>query len=149
MKAKSKQNKQPKQKKPVTRKKQLKFNKKDLVYFKKVILLKQEEILDGLQHSLKDTLKSSIREAAGDISGYSFHMADVATDTYDREFCLDLAANERELFYEIDEALKKIKDGDYGICENCKRLIAKRRLKAIPYSRLCLKCQEEKENGSD
>ena len=122
-----------------------KFNKKNLIVFKKLILKRKEELLDGLKHSLEDTLKKSPRDAAGDISGYAFHMADLATDTYDREFSLDLATNERKLLYEIDEALKKIDDGDFGICEQCKSYIAKTRLKAIPYTRLCLKCQEEKE----
>ena len=122
-----------------------KFNKKDLNHFKKLILKKREELIDGLKHSLADTLKKSPREAAGDISGYAFHMADLATDTYDREFSLDLATNERKLLYEIDDALKRIKEGAFGICEGCRCLITKSRLKAIPYTRLCLKCQEAKE----
>ena len=122
-----------------------KFNKKDLNYFKKLILKKREELLDGLEHNLADTLKKSPREAAGDISGYAFHMADLATDTYDREFSLDLASNERELLYEIDDALKRIKEATFGICESCGCWITKNRLKAIPYTRLCLKCQEAKE----
>ncbi|MFC1658077.1 TraR/DksA family transcriptional regulator [Candidatus Omnitrophota bacterium] len=122
-----------------------KLRKKDLNNFKKLILKRKEELMEGLKHSLEDTLKKSPREAAGDISGYAFHMADLATDTYDREFSLDLASNERKLIYEIDEALKKIQDGNYGNCEQCKSPISKTRLKAIPYTRLCLKCQEAQE----
>jgi len=122
-----------------------KLSKKELNYFKKLILKKKDELLDGLKRSLEDTLKKSPREAAGDISGYAFHMADLATDTYDREFSLDLASNERQLLYEIDEALKKIQEGRFGICETCKSSITKSRLKAIPYTRLCLKCQEAEE----
>ncbi|MEI6631829.1 MAG: TraR/DksA family transcriptional regulator, partial [bacterium] len=74
-----------------------------------------------------------------------YHMADVATDTYDREFSLGLASSERELLYELDDALKKIEDGSFGICEQCKSLITKTRLKAIPQARFCVKCQEKKE----
>ncbi|MFH1577609.1 MAG: TraR/DksA family transcriptional regulator [Candidatus Omnitrophota bacterium] len=122
-----------------------KFIKKDLNYFKKLILKRKDEILDGLQHSLKDTLKKSQRDAAGDISGYALHMADLATDAYDREFSLDLAFNERQILYEIDEALKKIEEGGFGICEECECPITKTRLKAIPYTRLCLKCQQANE----
>lgn len=122
-----------------------KLGKRDLAYFKKLILKKKDELLDGLKHSLEDTLKKSPREASGDISGYAFHMADLATDTYDREFSLGLASNEREVLYEIDEALKKIEEARFGFCEECKSPITKRRLKAIPYTRLCLKCQEAKE----
>lgn len=122
-----------------------KFNKKELSFFKKIILKRKEEILDEIQHISEDTLKKSQKEAAGDISGYTYHMADVATDTYDREFSLGLASNVREALYELDDALKKIDEGTFGICEGCKSLITKVRLKAVPYTRLCVKCQKKKE----
>ncbi|MFC1704150.1 TraR/DksA family transcriptional regulator, partial [Candidatus Omnitrophota bacterium] len=75
----------------------------------------------------------------------SFHMADAATDTYDREFSVGLASNDRELLYEIADALKKIEDGSFGVCEDCDKNITKTRLKAIPYARLCLKCKRAQE----
>ena len=110
-----------------------------------MILKKKEELIVGIKQSFEEALKNSPREASGDISAYALHMADLATDTYDREFSLTLASNERKLLYEIDEALKKIEEGIYGICEDCKCAISLSRLKAIPYARLCLKCQQEKE----
>jgi len=58
---------------------------------------------------------------------------------------LGLASNERKLLYELDDVLKKIEEGTFGICEDCKNLIAKNRLKAIPHARLCVKCQEKRE----
>lgn len=122
-----------------------KFNKKELSFFKKIVLKRKEEILDEIKHISEDTLKKSQKEAAGDISGYTYHMADVATDTYDREFSLSLASNVRETLYELDDALKKIDEGTFGICEGCKSLITKVRLKAVPYTRLCVKCQQKKE----
>ena len=122
-----------------------KFNKKELAEFKKIILKRKDEILDEIKHISEDTLKKSQKEASGDISGYTYHMADVATDNYDREFSLGLASNGRRIFYELDDALKKIEDSTFGICEDCKSLIAKNRLKAVPYARLCVKCQEKRE----
>jgi len=122
-----------------------KFTKKELVDFKKLVLKKKEEILDEIKHISEDTLKKSQKEASGDISGYTYHMADVATDTYDREFSLGLASNERKLIYEFDDTLKRIEEGTFGVCEECKSLIAKNRLKAVPYARLCVKCQQKKE----
>ncbi|MCK9603625.1 MAG: TraR/DksA family transcriptional regulator [Candidatus Omnitrophica bacterium] len=122
-----------------------KFNKKDLGDFKKLILKKKDELLDEIKHMSEDTLKKSQKDASGDISGYTFHMADVATDTYDREFSLGLVSNERDAVYELDDALKKIEEGTFGICESCKSLITKTRLRAVPHARLCLKCQERKE----
>ena len=122
-----------------------KLSKKELGDFKKVVLKKKEEILDDIKHISDDTLKKSQKEASGDISGYTYHMADVATDTYDREFSLGLASNERKIILELDDALKRIEDGSFGICEDCKSLIARNRLKAVPYARLCVKCQEKRE----
>ena len=122
-----------------------KFTKKDLIDFKKIVLKRKEELLDGIKHISEDTLHKSQKDASGDISGYTYHMADVATDTYDREFSLGLASNERKALYELDDALKKIEEGTFGICEDCQRLITKIRLKAVPYARLCVKCQHKRE----
>ena len=122
-----------------------KLNKKELEYFKKLILKMKEKILDEIKHISEDTLKKSQKDAAGDISGYTYHMADVATDAYDREFSLGLASNERQSLYELDDAFKKMEEGAFGICEECKSLITKTRLKAVPFARLCVKCQEKKE----
>ncbi|MFA5362197.1 MAG: TraR/DksA C4-type zinc finger protein [Candidatus Omnitrophota bacterium] len=122
-----------------------KFDKQELAEFKKLISRGKKEILENIEHISEGGLNQSQKDAAGDISGYTYHMADVATDTYDREFSMGLVSNERRLIYEFDDALKKIEEGTYGICEDCKSLIAKTRLKAIPHARLCLKCQEKKE----
>lgn len=124
-----------------------KFTKKELLEFKKLILKRKEQVLEDIKHISEDTLKKSQKDASGDISGYTYHMADVATDNYDREFSLGLASNDRQFLYELDDALKKIDEGIYGICEGCKSLITKTRLKAIPYARFCVKCQEKKEKG--
>lgn len=122
-----------------------KFLKKDLKEFKKIVLKKKEEIFEDLKHISDDTLRKSQKEASGDISGYTYHMADVATDNYDREFSLGLASNERKVLYELDDALKRIEDGSFGICDDCKGQITKIRLKAVPSARLCIKCQQKRE----
>lgn len=122
-----------------------KFSKKDLKEFKKIVLKKKEEMLDELKHISDDTLRKSQKEASGDISGYTYHMADVASDNYDREFSLELASNERKSIYELDDALKRIEEGVFGICDSCKSSISKVRLKAVPSARLCIKCQEKRE----
>ncbi len=122
-----------------------KLNKKEMVEYKKMINKRKDEILESLNRVSQDTLKKSQKDASGDISGYSFHMADVATDNYDREFTLGLASHERQFLYELDDALKRIEEGTFGICEECKSVLTKVRLKAIPYARLCLDCQQKRE----
>jgi len=121
------------------------MTKKVLKEYKKLILKKKQELLDSVQHISKDTLKLSQKDASGDISGYTIHMADMATDTYDREFSLGLATSEQKVIFEVDDALKRIEEGTYGSCEDCKKIISKTRLKAIPYTRLCIKCKEKRE----
>jgi DnaK suppressor protein len=122
-----------------------KFGRAELAEYKRLIIKRKNEILAGINHISEDTLKKSQKDAAGDISGYTFHMADVATDNYDREFSLGIASNERQFLYELDDAFKKIEEGTFGICEDCKSLITKTRLKAVPYARLCLGCQQKRE----
>jgi DnaK suppressor protein len=127
------------------RKLKKKLSKKELGDYKKLLLKRKSEILDAIDHASEETMKKSQKDASGDISGYTYHMADVATDTYDREFSLGLVSTERKMLYELDDAFKKIEDGSFGICEDCKTPIAKTRLKAVPYARLCVKCQEKRE----
>lgn len=122
-----------------------KLNKKAAEVYKKLLLAKREELVGDISHISEETLKKSQKDASGDISGYSFHMADVATDNYDREFSLGLASKERGILFEIHHALNKIKEGSFGACELCHKPISQVRLKAVPYATLCLKCQQAKE----
>ena len=121
------------------------MTKKELLKFKKMLLQKREELISNVNHITGDTRRQSQREASGDLSGYSLHMADMASDNYEREFSLNLASGERETLLQIDEALKRIEDKVFGKCLSCNRKISKRRLTAVPHAKLCLKCQQKEE----
>ena len=125
--------------------KQKKLPKKESDFYKKLLLEKREELIGDITQISEDTLKKSQKDASGDISGYSFHMADMATDNYDREFSLGLASKERGVLHEINFAIRKLNDGNFGLCESCKKPITKVRLRAVPYAALCLKCQQNRE----
>ena len=122
---------------------------RELEKFKKLLLKKREEIVGELKHITKDVTMKSQREASGDLSGYVYHMADAATDSYDREFSLNIASTEREMLFEIDEALKRIKEKVYGGCERCGKRIDTKRLIAIPYAKFCVECQSKIEKEID
>ncbi|MGE5280381.1 MAG: TraR/DksA family transcriptional regulator [Deltaproteobacteria bacterium] len=124
-----------------------KMTKKDAQAYKKLLLERREDLIGDITHIAEETLKKSQKDASGDNSGYAFHMADVATDTYDREFSLGLASKERQVLQEINHALRKIEDGEFGMCEECEKPITKVRLRAVPHAMLCLKCQEKKEKA--
>jgi len=121
--------------------KTLKLSKDDAAKFKKLLLDLRDHLIDGVNFLASDNLKRSHRDASGELSGYSLHMADAGTDTFDREFALSLVSNEQEALYEIEEALKRLDQNTYGLCGMCERPIMKARLEAVPFARLCVNCQ--------
>jgi len=121
------------------------MTKEERERYKKLLLQKKKELIDAVRHIEEDTLNRSQREASGDLSGYTLHMADIATDSYDREFSLGLASNAQKILFEIDEALKRLKDNTFGDCLGCGKPIPKKRLNAIPYASLCIQCQSKSE----
>ncbi len=121
--------------------KTLKLSKEDAAKFKKLLLDLRDHLIDGVNFLASDNLKRSHRDASGELSGYSLHMADAGTDNFDREFALSLVSNEQEALYEIEEALKRLEHSTYGICGNCEKPILKARLEAVPFARLCVNCQ--------
>ncbi|MFH1847392.1 MAG: TraR/DksA family transcriptional regulator [Candidatus Omnitrophota bacterium] len=124
------------------------FAKQELEAMRKYMLKKKAEILEEIVSLKGEGLNKSFRDASGDLSGYSFHMADMATDLYDREFSLELAEGERERLYAFDEAIKRIDEGVYGKCAFCGGDISKSRLKAMPQAEYCIKCQEKEEKSA-
>jgi DnaK suppressor protein len=121
------------------------MDKKDLERFKKILMEIRAKISGDLKHLEGDSLNTNQRDSSGDLSGYSFHMADMATDNFDREFTLGLASNEQQILNMVDAALRKIEEGTYGVCEDCSKAIPMKRLTAMPHARLCIKCQEAEE----
>lgn len=121
-----------------------KMDKKKLDHYKKLLLSLKEDMVHDI-NNLSKTQGGQANESS-DISGHVQHMADVASDMYDREFSLGLASNEREVLLKIDLALKRIEDKSFGDCIECKKPIPFIRLDAIPYTETCLKCQEKLEN---
>jgi len=124
----------------------MKFDKEELEKYTKMLLKKKEEMLKEIRGVQKDSLNTSQRDASGDLSAYTFHMADVATDSFDREFSLGIATNvQQKILYAIEEALKRIEDKTFGICVGCEKPIAKQRLIAMPWAGLCVECQSKED----
>lgn len=119
-----------------------KISAKDKKYYKGLLIKLKQDVADEIDH-ISSEAKLSPKDASGDISAYTFHMADVATDSYDREFSLGLASNNRKVLQLIDEAIKRLEEGTFGVCQDCCCKINKSRLKAVPYAWLCVKCQEK------
>lgn len=124
-----------------------KLDKKDLEKLKALLVQLKAKIAGDIRHLESDSLNVNSRDAAGDLSGYSYHMADMASDNFDREFNLGLASTEQQTLNMISNALRKMDDGTFGVCEECNKMIPLKRLTAMPYARLCIKCQEVEEKN--
>jgi DnaK suppressor protein len=113
-------------------------------YFKNLLLRIRSANLKQLKNN-EISITSNIKEAAGEHSSYAFHMADMGTDTIEQETSFVLAAMGSELIQEIEHALSKFDNSDYGLCEDCTSPIDEKRLEAIPHARLCLSCKAKNE----
>lgn len=101
----------------------------------------------GLAFHSEEALKKSGKDDAGDLSGYSQHLADAGTDTADRDFALSLISNEQEALKEIADAIERMKKGTYGTCEITGKAIPPARLIAVPFTRYSLEGQKELERN--
>ena len=120
------------------------MTKLELAKYRKLLAKIRESINGDINHIAKDSLKSQ-KESSGDLSGYSFHMADMASDSYDRELSLNIASEEQEVIYEIDDALKRMEEGKFGLCVSCDKKIPQKRLNAVPYAKYCIQCKSKEE----
>lgn len=105
---------------------------------KKVLLKLKEEALEEVSRAVKSRTDKPTDEPSGDIY-------DQASNERDRELLLLLGDREREKIRNIDEALARLADGEYGICEDCEEEIPLGRLKVMPFARLCVKCKADLE----
>jgi DnaK suppressor protein len=117
----------------------------DLKHFETRLLSERVRIMREMGHLESTILKVNPRDSAGELSGYSFHMADAGTDSMEREKAFDIASKEGRLLMEIDDALRRLYGGSYGICEASGRPISRARLEALPWARLSLEEQEKLE----
>src|SRR5215471_11654332 len=110
------------------------------------LLQLRDSLLDSMMGVSRDTLRS--RAEGSEASAFGMHQADAGSDAYDRDFALSLLSQEQDALYEIDQALKRIELGTYGICEMSGKPIPRARLEAIPFARFTVECQSQLEKQS-
>jgi RNA polymerase-binding transcription factor DksA len=113
---------------------------------KQRLLQLRDAMVDSMAGVAQDTLRS--RAEGSEASAFGMHQADAGSDAYDRDFALSLLSQEQDALYEIDEALKRIELGTYGICEMSGKPIPHARLEAIPFARFTVECQSQLEKQS-
>ena len=123
------------------------FRKEELASFR-AMLQKHLELIQGNINALAgDNIKRSPLDSTGEINSHSTHMADHGTDNFDRELALSLASSRQDSVYAIEDAIRRIDEGDYGTCQACEKPIERPRLKALPFAKTCVACQNAAERG--
>jgi RNA polymerase-binding transcription factor DksA len=110
---------------------------------KEKLLQLRDAMVDSMAGVAQDTLRS--RAEGSEASAFGMHQADAGSDAYDRDFALSLLSQEQDALYEIDQALKRIEVGTYGVCEMSGKPIPRARLEAIPFARFTVQCQSQLE----
>ena len=110
---------------------------------KEKLLQLRDAMVDSMAGVAQDTLRS--RAEGSEASAFGMHQADAGSDAYDRDFALSLLSQEQDALYEIDQALKRIELGTYGVCEMSGKPIPRARLEAIPFARFTVECQSQLE----
>src|SRR5213076_3396228 len=108
---------------------------------KEKLLQLRDAMVDSMAGVAQDTLRS--RAEGSEASAFGMHQADAGSDAYDRDFALSLLSQEQDALYEIDQALKRIELGTYGVCEMSGKPIPHARLEAIPFARFTVECQSQ------
>jgi DnaK suppressor protein len=108
-------------------------------------LLEERKRVEAAIQNLHDEHPGTLAEDSGEETAYDNHLADTATETYDRELDYTLEENSGHVLGEIEAALKRIEEGTYGTCTNCDRPIAVERLQALPRATRCIDCQRDRE----
>jgi len=105
------------------------------------LLILKDTLLDSMTGVAKDSLRS--RAEGSEASAFGMHQADAGSDAYDRDFALSLLSQEQDSLYEIDQALRRIDTGAYGVCEMSGKPISHPRLEALPFARYTVECQAD------
>jgi RNA polymerase-binding transcription factor len=122
--------------------------KKQLAHLEKRLQEERTRVMKELGH-YDESFGSSLQASDGDLSSYSFHMADQGTDAMEREKAFLFASQEGRYLWHVNQALRRLyrSPETFGKCEHCGEDISFERLDALPHARLCIKCKAKEEDG--
>lgn len=124
------------------------MNKKQLAHFEKRLQDERARAMKELGH-YDESFNATLQASDGDLSSYSFHMADQGTDAMEREKAFLMASKEGRFLWHLNQALQRLYQTPekFGKCEQCAEDMSFERLDALPHARLCINCKEKEENG--
>ena len=115
------------------------MDKKRLEYYKKKLVTRREELLRNIARTEEEG------RAADDDP--TVDLADKAANSYTKEFLFGQTNHDRSTLQLIEDALKRIRENQFGLCVNCQEEVQQKRLEAVPWARHCISCQEKHEQG--
>src|SRR5512134_2754423 len=115
---------------------------------RKAFLKKARETLESMRAQMLKNVQQELQEGRDQSKDEGMDTYDLASDARDREISHILTDRDRGKLEAIDEALSRVDDGSYGLCEDCGAEIAEGRLQALPFTRLCVTCQSDRERES-
>ena len=122
------------------------MKKSEVKPFKELLLVLRARLRGDVTALADAALRKTRSESSGDLSTMPIHMADVGSDNFEQEFTLSLMENDETTLEQIEAALERIEDGEYGQCTECGKKIPKARLNAVPHARFCVDCQRKNES---
>ena len=117
------------------------MTKKDLQKFEKLLLAERDRLVGSIRTIEDASRHESGRDYSGDLSSY----AETGTDNFELETALNIASGESEWLKDVAEALERVREGSYGVCEMCEKDIPKKRLEVFPSAKHCVQCKEQLE----
>jgi RNA polymerase-binding protein DksA len=126
----------------------VKMGKPELKFFESLLNEKKETLIQELGYLEDNTMRLNSKEGAGDLSSHAYHLADHATETQDREQAFHMASREGKYLFYIEEALDRVRNGTFGVCKKCGKLIPKARLEAVPTAKMCIECKTKQERAA-
>ncbi len=124
------------------------MNKKQIAHLEKRLLEERTRVMKELGY-YGEQFAGTLQNSDGDLSSYSFHMADQGTDAMEREKQFLFASKEGRYLWHVNEALRRLyfEADKFGKCQECGGEIGFDRLDALPHARLCIKCKAKEEDG--
>ncbi len=120
------------------------MEREQLDFYRDLLMGERKKVMKIIE-GIDENLSNNIRDSVGNVSAYATHLADLGTDSDEREKETYMLDRELRNLKNIDNALKRIHDKTYGVCNYCGDEILSQRLKAIPYTELCINCKRNEE----
>ncbi len=123
------------------------MNKKQRTHLEERLIEERDRVMKELGH-YGESFSATLQASDGDLSSYSFHMADQGTDAMEREKQFLMASKEGRYLWHVNQALRRLyaDPNTFGKCQTCRRNINLERLDALPHARLCITCKEQEED---